>query len=68
MFQSDLDKFKIGDVISLGYNINEEIKYDSVWIEAKDNSFNKSIFDCRDCALNMIQQHKIQKLQTNFYN
>lgn len=54
MSQSDLDKMKVGDVITLGNEKEAEVKYDSVWIEATENPFKIRIFDCREYALKMI--------------
>lgn len=66
MSLSDLDKMKVGDVISLGDKIKEEINYDTRWIEAKDNPFNIRIFDCREYALKMISTTQNSEIANKF--
>ena len=52
MSKSDLEKMKVGDIITLGNQ--EKTEYESKWIKANDNPFNMEIFDCREYAINMV--------------
>lgn len=64
MSESDLEKMKVGDTITLGNS--DKVDYESIWIKANDNPFKMDIFDCRQYALNMISSTKDAEVAAKF--